>query len=96
MLCPVIWCSDNAAVLVARRADHLTQVQFDELFENDRFPDWDYLPSDRTETPFELKPIDWGWLDGRLVALDYSLPAAAPREEIEELIRNRREVSGRD
>ena len=38
------------------------------------FPDWDYVPPDETE-PFEYKTSDWGWLDGHLVALDYSAPA---------------------
>jgi hypothetical protein len=30
------------------------------------FPDWD------SGHPFEYKASDWGWLDGQLVALDYS------------------------
>jgi hypothetical protein len=39
------------------------------------FPDWDYKPGD-DEHPFEWKRSDWGWLNGRLVALDYSTPVA--------------------
>jgi hypothetical protein len=35
----------------------------------DGFRDWDYVPPDET-CPFEYKPSDWGWLNGRLVALD--------------------------
>jgi hypothetical protein len=42
--------------------------------DTDGFPDWDYVPPDDT-SPFEYKASDWGWLQGRLVALDYSAPA---------------------
>src|SRR5207249_3344621 len=75
MLCPVIWCSENAAVLVARRAIPLTQLEFDKIWSDeseDMFPDWDYRPGQERfgETPFEYKPSDWGWLDRRLVAVD--------------------------
>ena len=43
------------------------------LIETDGFPDWDYVPPDEA-SPFEYKASDWGWLGGRLVALDYSAP----------------------
>jgi hypothetical protein len=35
-------------------------------------PDWDYHPNDEMESPFEYKAANWGWLDGRPVAIDYS------------------------
>jgi hypothetical protein len=37
---------------------------------------WDYPrgPDDQDECPFEPKASDWGWLDGRPVAIDYSAP----------------------
>jgi hypothetical protein len=31
--------------------------------------------------PFEYKASDWGWVEGRLVALDYSTPAFDTAEE---------------
>jgi hypothetical protein len=40
----------------------------------DSFPDWDYVRPDETK-PFEYKVSDWGLVDGRIVALDYSAPA---------------------
>jgi hypothetical protein len=35
---------------------------------------WDYMPGEHS-CPFEPKASDWGWLEGRMVALDYSIPA---------------------
>lgn len=46
----------------------------DELIETDGFPDWGYFPGEDGE-PFEYKSSDGGWFDGRLVAVDYSIPA---------------------
>jgi hypothetical protein len=40
---------------------------------------FNYVPPD-DECPFEPKASDWGWLDGRLVALDYSLPGPSLKE----------------
>lgn len=37
-------------------------------------PGWDYVPGGPSE-PFEYKASDWGYLDGRSVALDYAAPA---------------------
>ena len=40
--------------------------------------------------PFEFhKPDDWGWLDRKLVAVDYSAPAIADPEDIKEFLRSR-------
>jgi hypothetical protein len=44
--------------------------------------------------PFEPKASDWGWLEGRIVALDYSTPASEARtyfslRPLNELCRNR-------
>jgi hypothetical protein len=74
MLCPVLCCDPFGFVLIARAAKPLTERERDELWASDGFPDWDYVPPDEGE-PFEYKPSDWGWLDGKLVALDYSAPA---------------------
>jgi hypothetical protein len=35
---------------------------------------WDYMPGDDS-CPFEPMASDWGWFEGRMVALDYSTPA---------------------
>ena len=89
-LCPVIACSRNGALLVARAATPLTQSEFDEVRKNDGLPDWDYHPLDGDgECPFEFhKRDDWGWLDGKPVAVDYAAPAIADTDEIKELMRN--------
>jgi hypothetical protein len=63
-------------VLVARRADReITEEEKADLMDRDAFPDWDYMPPNDEGFPFEFKASDWGWLNGRLVALDYSAPA---------------------
>jgi hypothetical protein len=33
---------------------------------------WDYLGPGDDDQPFEPKAMDWGWLDGRPVAVDYA------------------------
>jgi hypothetical protein len=73
MLCPVLWCSPAARLLLMRAARPLSKQEHDHLLKTDGFPDWDYVPPDETQ-PFEYKASDWGWLDGCLVALDYSAP----------------------
>jgi hypothetical protein len=87
MLCPVIACSLNGAVLLAKAVTPLTQVDFDEVRKSDSFPNWDYHPLEGDgECPFEFhKPDDWGRLDGKLVAMDYSAPALADPDEISEV-----------
>jgi hypothetical protein len=35
---------------------------------------WDYMPGEDS-CSFEPKACDWGWFEGRRVALDYSTPA---------------------
>jgi hypothetical protein len=59
---------------VMLRATPLTEEEKTLLIESDGFPDWDYQgPGDHQE-PFEYKASDWGWITGRLVALDYAPP----------------------
>jgi len=89
MLCPVVWCSNNGAVLVAQAAVPLTQGEMNHFFATGGFQNWDYLPWDAEPDQFEWKASDWGWLDGKLVALDYSTPALTTAEELEELIAGR-------
>lgn len=38
------------------------------------FVAWEYIPGEDS-CPFEPKACDWGWFEGRKVALDYSTPA---------------------
>jgi len=75
MLCPVLWCERHGKFLIMRAARPLTEAECEHLKDTDGFPDWDYMPSERESEPFEHKPLDWGYLDSRLVALDYSAPA---------------------
>ncbi|OYX75400.1 MAG: hypothetical protein B7Y77_03005 [Bradyrhizobium sp. 35-63-5] len=42
---------------------------------------WDYVPGEDS-CPFEPKASDWGWFEGRMVALDYSTPAWEADEPI--------------
>jgi hypothetical protein len=75
MLCPVLWCSWSALVLVMRRATTpVTQVQIDELKARASFQ-WDYLGPGDDDFPFEWKCEDWGVLEGGLVAVDYAATA---------------------
>ena len=75
MLCPVVWVSKRARLLVMRAArplsEMMTQDEYQEAFEA-----WDYMPGEE-DCPFEPKASDWGWYKGRRVALDYSTPAWA-------------------
>jgi hypothetical protein len=56
---------------IMRRAMPLTRSEQLLLLKSDGFPDWDYMPGG-PPSPFEYKESDWGYLDGRLVALDYA------------------------
>jgi hypothetical protein len=73
MLCPVLATMPLGVALLMPRAQPLTEKEKTSLIDADDFPDWDYVPPDET-APFEYKASDWGRLDGKLVALDYSAP----------------------
>jgi hypothetical protein len=65
LLCPVLWVSRSGFVQVIRVAKQLTDMMsLDEYMHVTEA--WDY---------FEPKASDWGWFEGRMVALDYSTPA---------------------
>jgi hypothetical protein len=59
-LCPVLWSLPGGLLLVMRRARELT---------------WDerrHIDASRLDgVPVEWKPSSFGWLDGRVVAIDY-------------------------
>jgi hypothetical protein len=74
MLCPVRWCAKGGWLMVMATAGPLAEAEKDKLITTDGFPDWDYFSGEDGE-PFEYKASDWGWFDGRLVAVDYSTPA---------------------
>ena len=86
MLCPARWCSSGGRLLVVAAATPLTEPEKEELIDSNGFPDWDYMPGEESE-PFEYKASDWGWFNGRLVALDYSTRAHDSPEELAELRR---------
>ncbi len=79
LLCPVLWVSRNGAVQIMRAAkpinDMMSLAEYMEAVEA-----WDYMPGEDS-CPFEPKACDWGWFDGRRVALDYSTPAWETDEE---------------
>jgi hypothetical protein len=73
LLCPVVWVSGRGFVLIMRAAKPLTEMMsMDEYLAVDEA--WDYVPGEDS-SPFEPKACDWGWFEGRMVALDYSTPA---------------------
>ena len=65
--------SRSGAVQIMRAAQPLTDMMsFDGYSEVVEI--WDYMPGE-DGCPFEPKACDWGWFEGRMVALDYSTPA---------------------
>jgi hypothetical protein len=75
MLCPILAAFGAGAIIVQRRVQMLTQDEFEELWNGGRYPDWDYMPGEEG-SPLEPKASNWGWLDGRPVAVDYALPGS--------------------
>jgi hypothetical protein len=83
LLCPVLWVSRNGAVQIMQAAEPLTNMMsLDEYLEV--VETWDDMPGE-DGCPFEPKTCDWGWFDGRRVALDYSTPAWEADGEIDEV-----------
>jgi hypothetical protein len=75
MLCPLLARLPFGLAIIMQRAQPLSEDEAERLRNTRGFPDWDYVPPGN-ECPFEFKASDWGLLpDGRLVALDYSMPA---------------------
>lgn len=86
MLCPVRWCSRKGFLLVMQSAIPLDPADHLDLLEHDAFPDWDAMPGE-DGSPFEPKASDWGRINGRLVALDYSVTVYDSEEERAEQLR---------
>jgi hypothetical protein len=75
LLCPVIWCAPKGVLLVMTAAKPLTEEEFVRADERNQLPDWKRLPGSAEVTPFEeseSKFADFGWLDGRIVVMDYA------------------------
>ncbi len=75
ILCPLLLAGPCGLVNVMRRAVPLTREEQLALLDGDGFPDWDYMPGGPC-SPFEYKESDWGYVEGRLVALDYAANAS--------------------
>ncbi len=72
LLCPALWVSRKGLLLLMATAKPVYRTEFDKLTYAALVMDqWDHLPNEEG-SPFEPKPEDWGWYDGRLVAVDYS------------------------
>jgi hypothetical protein len=80
LLCPVLWVSRNGFVQIMRAAQPLTDMMSLEEY-MDVAELWNKLQGEDS-CPFEPKASDWGWLEGRMVALDYSTPAWEADEPI--------------
>jgi hypothetical protein len=73
LLCTPLWCSTYGSILVMRRAQPLTESEFAAWGGLRRaVRAWDYRGARDEEYPFKPKASDWGWLDGKPVAVDYS------------------------
>jgi hypothetical protein len=73
LLCPVLWVSRNGFVQIMRAAKPLNDMMsLDEYMDVAEL--WNKLQGEDS-CPFEPKASDWGWFEGRMVALDYSTPA---------------------
>lgn len=64
-LCPVLWSLPGGFLVVMRRARVLTDEEFE------RIDLESFVQGDGYIVPAEIKSDSFGWLDGRLVAVDY-------------------------
>jgi hypothetical protein len=78
MLCPVLATAPYGVALMMPRARPTSQAEADWLLKTGGYPDWDYDGIGDEGHPFEWSAGDWGWLDGKLVALDYAAPEEPP------------------
>jgi hypothetical protein len=67
-LCPALFCGAGGCFLLMRAAEPVGEN------EEIEYPTWDYTPL-TDGCPWESKPADFGWFEGRLVAVDYATPA---------------------
>jgi len=64
-LCPVLFSVPGGWFLIMRRAKPLTRVEFDNL-DLER-----WIKKENYTIPAEIKMDSFGWVDGKLVAVDY-------------------------
>jgi hypothetical protein len=74
LLCPVLWVASHGAILAMRAVVPLKEMMSCEEY-LEIASRWRDAAPDDVPDPFEPGARNWGWLDGRLVALDYSIPA---------------------
>jgi len=55
-----------------RAAEPVSPNVFWAMAAADELPDWDHHPADGWAEP-EIKPADWGWIDGKIVRVDYGI-----------------------
>lgn len=70
-LCPVIWSIPGGWLVVMQRAEPLTREQFFALNYAEWIKGGKDLPKGEWVIPVENKQDSFGYLDGRLVAVDY-------------------------
>jgi hypothetical protein len=66
-LCPVLFAVPGGLLIVMRRASAMSNTEWDAF----RYDNFITLDGGRTLLPVENKPDSFGWLDGRVVAVDY-------------------------
>lgn len=64
-LCPVLWSIPGGWLVVMPRADKMELREFETLLKAQ------WLEQIIAHTHVERKPCSWGWIDGKLVAVDY-------------------------
>lgn len=74
VLCPVLWISPCGTALTLKRVQMLTEEEFSAQLNANAVPEWDTHCGDGDD-PTECKASNWGWLDGRMLAVDYALPS---------------------
>lgn len=64
-LCPVLWGIPGGFMIVMARAEPMTFEEWS------AFDDWAFRNHPDYVVPCESKPESYGWLGGRVVAIDY-------------------------
>lgn len=64
-LCPVLWSLPGGWLIVMRRAREMTALEFEQINLEQWIDRGEYI------IPVEIKRNSFGWIDGKLVAVDY-------------------------
>ena len=73
MLCPVIGYLPLGLLVIQARAAPMSEEDARQRRETMGFPSWNYMPGEAHGDPTEGKATDWGYIDGRAVAVDYGM-----------------------